>query len=107
LITAQRRFGASPNLGDSLRVYLVSSLSAIPTLMLVQLFPFSALLNVVFGGSLFVFTYLTLAPLLGAIRTSDVENLKLIFGRLKLVWPILKLILGYESKLISTFASTR
>ncbi len=106
LITAQRRFGASPNLGDSLRIYLISSLSAIPTLVLVQLSPFTALLNVVLGASLFGFTYLTLAPLLGAISTSDIESLKNIFAKLKLVGPILKPILDYESKLISTFTST-
>ncbi len=103
LITAQRRFGASPNFGDSLRVYLVSFLSALPTLVFVQLLPLTAVLNVVLGGSLFGFTYLTLAPLLGAVSTFDIESLKNIFARLKLVGPILKLMLDYESKLISTF----
>jgi len=103
LSTARKRFGVNFNLGHSMKIYLASAISAIPTFLFLQTSPFQNLTNVILGGSLFLFTYLTLAPLLGAVSTPDVENIKLIFSKLKIVWPILKPVLAYEDKLLSTF----
>jgi len=83
-----------------LKVYLASTLSAAPTLLFLQLSPFQGLANVILGGFLFLLAYLTASPLLGAVRMSDIENLKLMLGRLKSARLLIP-ILAYEAKLAS------
>jgi len=104
LFIAVKKIHVSLDIKASLRIYLASLLSAIPTLIFLHLSPLNNLHNLIIGGSLFLFTYLTATPLLRAIGTGDIENLKLIFSRLKLVRLLLNPILVYENKLASTFA---
>ena len=101
----RKGFTLGLNSSDQLRIYLASTLSILPAFLFLQLSPFGSLLNLVFGDSLFLFTYLTLAPALGAVRAHDIENLKSIFSKIKVLWPFLKLILAYEMKLISKLGS--
>lgn len=105
LFRAKKTLDVNFNLDDSVRIYLSSAISTVPTLLFLQLSPFQNLANVIVGGSLYFFTYLTVAPLLGAVRTQDVENLKTIFSRIKRVWPVLKLVLIYVAKVLSMFKS--
>ncbi len=58
-------------------------------------------------GGFFLLTYLTLAPLPRAVLAHDIENLKPIFNKLRILWSVIKLILAYESKPISTLAPKR
>jgi O-antigen/teichoic acid export membrane protein len=102
LLKAKKKFKVNFNPVDSTKIYLSSVLSAVPTLLYLQLSPFQNLLNIILSGSLYLATYLTLAPLVGAINAQDIENLKLLFGNIKMVWPFLKLVLNYEARLIST-----
>jgi len=104
LLAARKRLGVGSNPLASLKIYLASILSAAPILLFLQLSPFQGLANVIVGGSLFLLAYLTASPLLGAVRMSDIENLKLILSRLK-ISRLLKPILAYEAKLASTQAS--
>jgi len=100
LLAARKRLGVGFNPSASLKIYLASILSAAPILLFLQLSPFQGLANVIFGGCLFLLAYLTASPLLGAVRMSDIENLKLILGRLKIA-RLLNPILAYEAKLAS------
>jgi len=90
------------DLKASLRIYFASLLSAIPVLALLHISPFNSLPNLMIGGSLFLLTYLTLTPLTGAITHTDLENLNLILSRIKIVWPLIRPVLTYEAKLLST-----
>ncbi len=100
LSLVRKKFGISFKPIGLPGVYAASALSALPVLFFLQLFDFGSIVNLVVGASLFLFIYLTSAPLLGAIRASDIGNLKTIFKELK-IWPILKPIFTYESKIIS------
>jgi len=102
---ARKKLGVDFSPGESLKIYLASAISAVPTFLFLQLSPFQNLANLVIGGSLFLFSYLTLAPIIGAVRTIDVENLKAIFSRFRTAWPILKPVLTYEAKLLNTLTS--
>jgi len=100
LYVATRRLGVTLDVNASLRIYLASLLSSIPTLAFLYVSFFGSLVNVVVGGSIFLLTYLTLLPFVGAIHERDLENFKDIFGRLRVVWPLIRLGLVYEGKIL-------
>jgi len=108
LFLARQGFGIFFNHASLLKIYIASSLSALPVLLFLHLSPFGSLLNLAFGVALFLFTYLTLAPVLRAVQAHDIKNLRLMFGELKFVQTILKPVLDYEVKLVDfAFKSRR
>ncbi|MEM2904512.1 MAG: oligosaccharide flippase family protein [Candidatus Bathyarchaeia archaeon] len=100
---AKAKLGVSLNPSDSSRIYVASALSAAPTLLFLQASPLPSLTNVFIGGSLFLFTYLTAAPLLRAVHPSDISNIAAILSRLR-AGRLLNPIVAYEARLISAFA---
>jgi len=102
LFIATTKIHANLDLKASSRIYLSSLLSTIPLLAFLHISPFNSLPNLIIGGSLFLLTYLTLTPLTGAITHTDLENLNLILNRIKIVWPLIRPVLTYEAKLLST-----
>ncbi|MEM2168103.1 MAG: oligosaccharide flippase family protein [Candidatus Bathyarchaeia archaeon] len=98
---AIKRLKLSIDFKASLRIYSASLLSALPLLTLLHTLPLNHVLNLFIGGSLFLLAYLTLAPLLGAITSSDLENLRLMFSGIKTLWPLVKPALTYEARLLS------
>jgi len=101
LLIAIKRINVDFDLKASLRIYLASFLSAIPILAFLQFSFLNSFFNVIICGLIFLITYITLLPLTGAIHESDLENFKIIFKRLKIVWPIIKLGLIYEGKILN------
>jgi O-antigen/teichoic acid export membrane protein len=102
LFIAAKKIRVKPDLKASSRIYLSSFLSAIPLLAFLHVSPLTGLLNVITSGFLFLFVYLTLIPLTGAIAHTDLENLRLILSRIKVVWPLIRPVLTYEAKLLLT-----
>lgn len=101
LIIAIKKLKFDLDLKASLKIYLASFLSAIPMLIFLNYSPLNSLPNLVIGGSLFLFTYLTLAPVTSAITHSDLENLHSILSKIKILRQLLKPLLTYEAKLVS------
>ncbi|MFQ6081226.1 MAG: flippase [Candidatus Bathyarchaeia archaeon] len=102
LFIATKKIQVNLDLKASSRIYLSSFLSAIPLLAFLHISPLHGLPNVLTSGSLFLLTYLTLIPLTGAITHTDLESLKLILSRIKTLWPLIRPVLTYEAKLLST-----
>jgi hypothetical protein len=101
---AIKKIKVNLDLKSSLGIYAASFLSAIPTLALQYISPFKyagELLQLIVGGSIFIITYLTLAPITGAITNFDLENFELIFSKNRFVRLFLKQILNYEKKILS------
>jgi len=98
---AYKKFHLQLDLNGSLRIYLASAISIIPTLLLLSAVNMPSLLNIAVGGFTYLASYLTFAPLTGAIRRPDVENLSQILGKIKIVNPIIKPIIIYENRLLS------
>lgn len=101
LTIAIKKFKVNLDIRASLKIYSSSFLSAIPTLLFLHLSPFNSLPNLIIGGSLYLLAYLTLTPITGALTLSDLENLKPILTKIKILWPLLKPILNYQTKLLS------
>ena len=77
------------------------NISALPTLAFLQLSPLTSLPNLMIGTAIYLMAYLTLTPTLRAIDKHDIENLKQIFEKMRVVWPLFKLAISYESKLLN------
>jgi len=102
LALAQKKFSVNLGLQGQLRIYLSSALSALPTLTFLRLSPFASLPNLLAGATLYLITYITLTPILKVIDEQDLQNLKRIFIKVKVLKPIINLIISYESKLLAT-----
>jgi len=91
-------FGARPNFGASVKTLVAAFASAIPTMLLLRVYPIGlAIVSFAVGGLLYLIVYLTLAPLLGALNRADVGNLETIFYKISYLSTIAKPILRYES----------
>jgi O-antigen/teichoic acid export membrane protein len=100
LFVALKKFHISIDFQNSLRIYLASAISAIPILLLTSYLQLSNIINLVISAIIYVFLYLTIIPLIGSLNTTDLENLKIIFGSMKYI-KLLNLVLKYEDKLIN------
>ena len=98
LFSIHRKLQVSINLPDSARTYLASAVSVLPTIVFLRLSTLNSFMNVVFGGSMFLATYLTTMPLLGVLHAGDIDLLSSIIARFR-AGPLLKPILLYLAKL--------
>ena len=103
---ARKRFAATVDLNAQLRIYAAMAVTALPAFLFVHFSPFGDLLNLILGATLFLFTYLTIAPIVRAVNVGDIENLALISDSIILVSPLLKPVLTYEAKLLSIFGQS-
>ena len=104
---AIKRINVNIDLKASLRICLASFLSAIPIIAFLQFSSLNSFYNVIICGSIFLIIYFTVLPLTGAIQESDLENFKIILRRLKIVWPIVRLAIIYEAKILNLRYSLR
>jgi putative peptidoglycan lipid II flippase len=99
---ASVEFNARPDLKASGKILLAALGAAAPTIALTQLGPAKiGILNLIIGGFLFLAAYLTLAPLLGAVDKSDINNLKTILCKTRLVAKLADPVFEYEVRVLS------
>jgi O-antigen/teichoic acid export membrane protein len=91
------RFGAWPDLAASGRILLAAVVAALPSIALLLLHATRpGAVNFFTGGALYLLIYLTLAPVLGAVGKQDIDNLKTILCRTRILATVVKPLLGYE-----------
>ncbi len=78
-----------------LKIYVSSVLPAFVLPMLRKLIPMTSL-RIILGLLLYSTLFFTIIPVLGGIERSDFDNIKNIFGRIKLIGKLVKLIIRYE-----------
>lgn len=84
-----------------IKIYIISIISSIPALLLLQFSPMSKLFNVITGGLLYLFTYATLIPMTRTITCSELENATDILQKIKPLNQIVKPIIDYQKKILS------
>jgi O-antigen/teichoic acid export membrane protein len=73
---SSRKYDAGPDLRAGGRILVAALVAAVPVIVLIELHPTGVgLVNLVVGGLLYVFMYLTVAPIMGAVDKFDVANL--------------------------------
>jgi hypothetical protein len=79
------------------KIYLAAFLSAIPVFVVVTYFSlFGCLVNLFLAVMIFVGFYLVLVPVMGAIKEEDIDNLRNIFGKIKMLAPFIDVLLRFE-----------
>lgn len=100
LAVTLKQIKTSPDFRVSAKIFTASAMSALFLLVFLEASPLSSILNLIFGGIIFCFAYLTLLPVAGILKTTDIEILTEIFHKTKSVWPLLKFLLSYETKIL-------
>jgi len=97
---AIRKYGMQVDLKDSVAVLVTALASTIPILPLAWYSPLPSLTNVLICASIYIVVYLTLAPVLKAVRRTDIQILESVFGQIRIVRPVAQLILAYEERVL-------
>jgi len=100
LSVASRRHRVGIDVRGSLSAYLASAISAIPLLVLTAHSKLPSLVNLIAGAAVYALSYSTVMPLIGGLSAADLENLKLVFGGVRPLRPLVSLALKYESRLV-------
>jgi O-antigen/teichoic acid export membrane protein len=95
-------FRASPDLGASARIFFASLIAAVPSAVFVELYVAgTGVIDLIIGGCLFLAAYLTLVPIVGAVRLQDIKNLETILCKPRAVALFARPVLAYETRVLS------
>jgi len=98
--TARTKFKIEFDTKLLVKIYLISILSSIPPLALLQFSPLPKLLNVTAGGLLYLFIYATLTPLTKIVNDSELQTAAQVLQKIKPLTPITTPILNYQKKIL-------
>ncbi|MEM4487611.1 MAG: flippase [Desulfurococcaceae archaeon] len=96
-----KRYSARLDLKSTGSIYLASTLSAIPVILLTLYVHAPSLIRLFAGSLMYLFAYLTLLPLLKAINSEDVQILASIFTKIALIRPVVAVMVSYEEKILA------
>jgi hypothetical protein len=83
------------------RIYAVSIVSAIPSLLLTRFAGLSTIPSFVLGAAVYLFTYVTLIPLAQVVVHSEVKSLNSIAAKVRPVGIVGRPILKYVEKVLN------
>jgi len=98
---ARRNYKIEFDTSTMSKIYLSSAFSSPLPLLLLYLSPFPNLFNVVSGALLYLFAYITLAPVMKIVNHSELQVATNILQKIKLLAPITKPLLGYQRKILN------
>jgi O-antigen/teichoic acid export membrane protein len=98
---ARTKFKIEFDTRSLIKIYLVSIISSIPALLLLQFASMPKLFSVTAGGLLYLFTYATLTPLTRAITSSELDKATDILQKIKPLNYIVKPLIHYQKKILS------
>ncbi|MGC9015065.1 MAG: hypothetical protein ACP5KW_11875, partial [Thermoproteota archaeon] len=104
---AYSKYGLRFDFKSIVRIFAVSFISSVITLPITLHLPSSYLIKLILSSVVFVFSYLTIAPILGAIEQNDIKNLISIMKDIKLISKLSKVILSYEEYLLLVKLKTK
>ncbi len=94
------KFKLRLDIKSTLKIYLTSFTSAIPTIIFLQLSPFNGFLNLLFSCTLYLFTFLTIVPLTKTITEADLADLRVIINRIHILHSLTEPVFKYEEKIL-------
>jgi len=101
LYVLRRKYDVYPDLRHTGRTLLCSSVSAGSAYGAVRLLSaLTPILSLIFGSAIFLAVYLVLAPVTGAVEKRDVENLDTMLEGMGFIYPLARLLLSFEEKML-------
>ena len=101
---AWKRYGTKADYQASGKILLVSIIAAAIVYIFLSVFSAAEWIRLVTGGTIFLATYLAVAPLVGAINQTDINNLRAMFSGLGIVSKLLEIPLTLLEKTPKTRA---
>jgi len=90
---------AKPDFKSSVKILMASAVAAATTYLTLNFIAFADWVELACELATFIATYLVTAPLIGAINTSDIKNLKTMFSGLRIISKLLNIPLNVMEKL--------
>jgi O-antigen/teichoic acid export membrane protein len=103
LYLAWKRYGAVIDFRVSLRILLASVIAGVATYLLLSVLSMAEWVRLVAGFVLFLAVFLTIAPLVGAVGSSDVSILRTISCKLGIVSRLLEIPLAIMEKTLKIY----
>ncbi|TRZ81158.1 hypothetical protein D4R86_03210 [bacterium] len=100
LVIATKKLNVSIDIVSSAKIYLASAISALLTFTFIATSPFTNIINLIFGCTIFLFTYITMLPTIGILNGTDIDIFRMLFHKIKSIWPIIRIFLSYETKVL-------
>jgi O-antigen/teichoic acid export membrane protein len=100
-LTAHSKYGLKFNLDGIVRICAAGLISSTPILAIASYLPSSHLVKLMLSAATFLLAYLILAPLIGAIKPEDINNLNLITEDIKPISKLSKIALSFEKRILS------
>lgn len=82
-----------------LKIYATSAVAALPVAIFLNTSVFWWVWNMILGTAMYSFIWLTLIPLTGTLRASELQNMEIMLQKLPFLKEILKPVISYERKL--------
>lgn len=98
---AKKRFSLTFATLTLIRIYVAAALSAPIPFMLLQFSPLPSLFNVIAGGLLYLYIYITISPILGTVNKPELQSLSEITQKQRMLRLIFKPLLRYQEKILS------
>jgi stage V sporulation protein B len=103
-IYARRRYKIKFDTLSLLKIYALAILSSVAPVLILNYSGLSSVLGVVIGGVLYVFTYLTLMPVIKVVSSSELKQISHAVKNIPILTKIAKFIIGYQQKLFNLMA---
>jgi len=101
------RYGMRVDLKSSFAALVAALASALPVLLIVYYSVLPSLANVIIGGLLYLLAYLTLAPLFGAVKRTDLQTLAPILGQIRILRPPTSMVFEYMLRVLDVLDSRK
>ena len=97
---AKNRFKVEFDTHSIMKIYLISAISSIPSLILLQFTSLPGLFNIITGGFMYLFIYATLTPLTKIISNVELQTARRAIEKIRLLSFIAKPLLNYQQKIL-------
>jgi O-antigen/teichoic acid export membrane protein len=103
---ARRKFQVEFGTPSIIKVYLVSAACGIPTFLLLHFANLPLVLDIVIGGCIYLFCYVTVMPLVRIMTATELQNTMQITNRIPGLAFLAGLVLKYQRKIMNARADT-
>jgi len=97
---AKNRFKVEFDTHSIMKIYLISAISSIPSLILLQFTSLPGLFNIITGGFMYLFIYATLTPLTKIVSNVELQTARRAIEKIRLLSFVAKPLLKYEQKIL-------
>ena len=100
LVNAKRKFQIEFETHSLSKIYLISAISSIPSLMMLNFISLPKPLNLIVGGVVYLFIYATLTPLVKIVTCTELQTALSVLQRIRPLGTIAGPILKYQQRIL-------